>query len=90
MVEVRTRDLKKKLQKCCTERVLVILHPTLHRALKLMYPTDVGGIVLDVRITTEMGTGNLGQSVGVFQPQISVQSVTTGINLKNVSQNSDF
>lgn len=40
--------------------------PSLYRDLKLTYPTDVGGIVTDDRITTDIETGNLGQSVGVL------------------------
>lgn len=29
---------------------------------------DVGGIVLDGQIKSEMGTGSLGKSIGVFSP----------------------
>lgn len=66
MVELDSPDLI-KLHNFCTGRVPLRLHPSLHRALKLTYPTDVGGIVLDGRMTTELGTGSLGQSVGFLQ-----------------------
>lgn len=58
MVEVGTPQLK-NLQKFCAERGPVILHPELYRVLKLTYPMDVGSIVLDGRMTTEMETGSL-------------------------------
>lgn len=35
---------------------------------KISYLTDVGGIVLQGRITTEMSTWSLGQFIGVFSP----------------------
>lgn len=34
--------------------------------LKLTFATDVGGIVSDVGITSDIGTGNRGQSVRVL------------------------
>lgn len=65
ILELENSTLK-KLRHFCSGRVPVLLHPSLYRAVKLIYPTDVGGIVLDGRITTELGTGSLGQSVGVL------------------------
>lgn len=56
----------KKLARLCAERVPVLLHRSLYRALKLTFPAGVGGIVLDGRITPEMGTGSLRQSVWVL------------------------
>lgn len=64
MVEMGTEDLK-KLEKSCFGRVPVILHPVLYRAVRLIYHTVVGSIVLDSCMTTEMVTGSLGQSVRV-------------------------
>lgn len=52
----------------CAGRGLVLLHPSLHRALKLTFPTDVGVIVQDSRITTDIGTESLEQSLGVLTP----------------------
>lgn len=50
-------DESKKLAKLCPGRVLVLLYPTLYRTLKLTFPTDVGGIVLDGRNTFDIGSG---------------------------------
>lgn len=41
----------------CPGIVPILPHPSLCRALKLRYLTDVAGIVLDGRITSEFGTG---------------------------------
>lgn len=60
-------DLK-KLEKFCAGRALVLLHPSLYRAQKLTFPTDIGGIVLDARIMSNIGTGSLGQSVRFLSP----------------------
>lgn len=38
------------------------------QVLKLTYPKDVGGIVLDGRMTSKMGTCSLRRSVGVLAP----------------------
>lgn len=58
---------------------------------------DVGVIVLDVRITSEMSTWSLGKFVGVLSLQISVQSASrkpdcgVGSYLsKNVFQSNQF
>lgn len=56
----------RKLEKLCAGRDLVILHPSLCRVLKLTYPTDIGSIFKDSRITNEIETGSLGQSVGIL------------------------
>lgn len=82
MVEVGSPELK-KLQKFYAGRVPVILHSTLY-IIKLTYPTDVGSIALDGRMTAEMGTWSLEQSVGVLTAADS-RPVTRGINLENVS-----
>lgn len=41
-----------KITDCCARKVLLLLHPSLCRVVKLKYPTDVGGIVLDSQVTT--------------------------------------
>lgn len=43
-----------------------MLHPSLYRAVKLTYPMDISGIVLEGRMTSELGVGSLGQSVRVL------------------------
>lgn len=58
----------KKLAHFCAGRVPVVLHPSVYRAAKLTFPMDVGGIVPEGRMTTELGTGSLGHSVGVLSP----------------------
>lgn len=50
----------------CSGRVPVILYPSLYRALKLTFPTNVNGIFKDSQIMTDIGTGNLEQSTGVL------------------------
>lgn len=62
MVEMNSPYLK-KLKQYCAVRVPVFLHPSLHRCVKLTYFTDVGGIALEGRMTSELGVGSLGQSV---------------------------
>ena len=37
------------------ERVPIVLHPSLYRAVKLTYPRDIGGLAHDRVITNEMG-----------------------------------
>lgn len=56
----------RKLRQYCAGWVPVLLHPSLYRCIKLTYPRDVGGIVLEGRMTSELGVGSLGQSVGVL------------------------
>lgn len=65
MLEIDDPEIK-KLRQFCAGRVPVLVHPSLYRAIKLTYPTDVGGIALDGRIMSELGVGSLGQSVGVL------------------------
>lgn len=56
----------KKLRHFCDGRVPVLLHPSLYRSVKLTYPPDVGGIVLEGRVMSELGIGSLEQSVGIL------------------------
>ena len=53
----------------CSGRVPILVHPSFYRALKLKFPIDVGGITRDNRVTTELGTGSLRQTVGILTPK---------------------
>lgn len=62
MFELCSPDLKESRQfcagfRCCSK-------PYLHRLVLLTYPMDVSGIVLNRRMTSDLGTGILVQSVG--------------------------
>ena len=59
----------KKMSPFCSGRVLILVHPSFYRALKLKYPMDVGGISRDSRVTTELGTGSLRQAAGILTPK---------------------
>lgn len=48
-----------KLSKHCSGRAHFFLHPTLYRDVNLTFPTNIGGIVKDGRITSDMGPGSL-------------------------------
>ena len=50
------------------ERVPVVLHSSLYRAVKLTYPRDIRGLAHDGVITNEMATGSMNQTVGVLTP----------------------
>lgn len=43
----------------------VFVHPSLYRALKLTFRGDIGNLSLD-SIKSKMGTGTIGQAVGVL------------------------
>ena len=47
-------------------RVLILVHPSLYRSLKVRYPLDVSR---DDRANTELGTGSLRQAVGIITPE---------------------
>jgi len=53
-----------KLRRYCKGRVPLYVHPSLYRALKILYPLHVGGITRSNRVSQELGTGSLGHSVG--------------------------
>ena len=60
----------------CMGRVPIYVHPCFYRSVKLRYPLDIGGIFRDGRVTTELGTGSLRQTVGIltledFQPVVN-------------------
>ena len=58
-----------KLSTNCTGRVPVYVHPSLYRALKLIFPTDVGGLAHQGKITRDIGRGGLGQAVSILTPE---------------------
>ena len=72
------------LKRClpyCTGRVPILVHPSLYRSLKVWFPMDVGGVSRKCRMTTELGSGSLGQAVGIltsgdFWPVVDTDSVT--------------
>ena len=50
----------------CSGRAPIYVHPSLYRALKVLYPRDVGSISRTNRVTVELGRGSMGQAVGVL------------------------
>lgn len=73
----------RKMSQMCAGRILVIFHPCLYIALKLTYPMNVGGIVLEGRIMSDIGTGSLGQSVRALI-HADIQYVNKGIIFFNI------
>lgn len=72
LYEFKTPPYLWKLRHFCAGRVPVIPHPSLYKAVKLTYHMDVGGIVLDAWMTSELGVGSLGESVWVLCDIVSV------------------
>ena len=68
LVDTKNPMLKKMLP-FCAGRVPILVHPSFYRSLKLRYPMDVGGITRDDRVSTELGTGSLRQTVGILTPK---------------------
>lgn len=58
----------KKMSNFYSGRFPVLLHPFLYGAIKLTFPAHVRGIVTDGQITIDIGTGSIGQSIGVPTP----------------------
>lgn len=56
----------KKIKVILRREVPVLFHPSLYKVVKLTYPMDVGRIVLDERMTSELVIESLGQSVRVL------------------------
>ena len=54
------------LKTFCSGRAPIYVHPSLYRALKVLYPRDVGGISHTNRVSVELGKGSMGQAVGVL------------------------
>lgn len=61
-------DIVKKLQQYCSGSSPVFVHPSLYRALKITFSLDIGGLSPDDTIKSEMGTGSMGEAVGVLNP----------------------
>lgn len=59
-------DNVKKLNQYCSGELLLFVHPSLYRALKLTFSLDIGSLSPDDSIMTEMGTGSMGESVSVL------------------------
>ena len=68
LAELEHPSLKKMLS-YCAGRVPIYVHPSFYRALNVRFPMDVGGVSRDGRVTTELGTGSLGQAVGISTPE---------------------
>lgn len=68
MAQFELSILKNKSEKLLFARVLVLHHPSLNRALSLTFSMDVGGIVVYGQISSDIGSGNLVQSVKVLSP----------------------
>lgn len=67
MAQIESPKLK-KLAQFCSGRVLVLLHLSLYRALNLTFLIDLGGIITKGRITSDVDTESLGQSVAILNP----------------------
>lgn len=63
--ELRSPQLK-KLAQFFSERVVVLLQPSLYRAVKLTYLMEVDGIVLNGNFRSELGIRSLVLSVAVL------------------------
>ena len=62
-------DSLKEMATKCTGRVPIYVHPSFYRSLKLRYLVDDGGITMNDRVNTELGTGSLRQVVGILTPE---------------------
>ena len=60
----REHSSLKHLRSFCSGRAPVYVHPSLYRALKVLYPLHVGGITRTNRVTVGLGRGSMGQFVG--------------------------
>ena len=49
-------------------RIPVVLPPLLHRAVKLTFPQDIGGLTHDGAITNEIATSSMSKTVSVLIP----------------------
>ena len=58
-----------KMMSYCSGRVLMYVHASFYRSLKMKYPLDIGGISRDGRVSTELGTGSLHQVIGILTPE---------------------
>lgn len=67
MAQFETPELKKRAE-IFVRRASVSLPPSLYRALKFTFLTDIGSIVSDGQIMSDIGTASLGQSIKVLTP----------------------
>ena len=70
---VRLEELEhpslKKISRFCSGLALIYVHPSFFRTSNLMSPLDVGGLIRDGRVTTEVGTGSLEHTIGILTPK---------------------
>ena len=71
LVETEHPSLKKALS-YCARWAFVYVQSSFYWALKLKYPLDGGGVSRDGRVTTELSTGSLTQTVDILTPRISM------------------
>lgn len=67
MAQLNHRNSVKK-EKLCSTKTPVLLTFSLFRALKLTFPTDVGRIIEDEQITSDLGYASPGQYVEALSP----------------------
>ena len=53
----------------CSSRVLIYVHPSLYRALKLKFLLDVGGLCRDGQVMIEFGIGSLKRVLDILTPK---------------------
>lgn len=61
-------NVKHLKQFCSGKLPHFFFHPSLYRALKLIFPWDIGSLSLDGIIKTVMGQGSMEQVVGILYP----------------------
>ena len=84
--DIKMVELEHPLQKMyfSSGKVPIFFHLSIYRALRLKYPSDIGGISKDGRITTELGTGSLRHAVGIltldhFRPVVTSLVLRTAV-----------
>lgn len=55
-----------KLKQYSSKGLPYFVRPSLYRALKFVFPWNIGGLSLDDTIKSEMGTDSIGQGLGVL------------------------
>lgn len=58
----------KKLNQFCSVRFPLFVQPSLHKALKLTFLWDIGGLSFDLTIKPKMGQSSMEQTIGVLIP----------------------
>lgn len=60
----------RKLKQFYSGRFPVLVHPFLHKAVKLTFPWDIGNLSQDGIIKNEISQGSLGEAVAILSPTI--------------------